>query len=104
MCIAGRLGADVAVSGSGRADVALFGESAARIVVEVSVSDRERMEESARLRDVSYSVLGSVTEDERLSIALRLARRDGTPDATQVGISVSALKSRWEEAIPWAMR
>ncbi len=104
MCVAGRLGADLAWDGNGRADIALFGESAARIVVEVAASDRERLEEGARLRGVSCGVLGSVTEDERLSIALRLTRRDGTSDSTQVGISISALMTRWEEAIPWAMR
>ncbi len=104
MCIAGGLGAELAWDAPSRAETVLFGESAARIVVEVAESDRMRLGESARRLGVSYCILGSITADQRLSISLRMARPDGSQHTTRVGESISALKSRWEEAIPWAMR
>jgi phosphoribosylformylglycinamidine synthase subunit PurL len=104
MCIAGGYGVDLAWSITGRPDVTLFGEAGARIVVEVAASALEHLTARAHVRGVASSVLGTVTAGERFALALRMTRPDGTDEAMHVDLSVSALKSRWEEAIPWAMR
>jgi phosphoribosylformylglycinamidine synthase subunit PurL len=107
MCIAGNLGADLTWEAAGRADLALFGEGGGRIVLEVPAADRERVEARAAALGVAALWLGVVSDGGDLRISLG---RAGAPDATQgsgatrLTLPVSALRARWEEAIPWIMR
>jgi phosphoribosylformylglycinamidine (FGAM) synthase-like enzyme len=124
MCIAGGRGATLSWSIGGRANVALFGEGAACIVVEVAPEDLPMVERIAALRDVPYKVLGHVTDDgwltmnltpqpplpkEEESTPLFPVREGGTGGlgshpTTTIELTVTALKERWEGALPWAMQ
>jgi phosphoribosylformylglycinamidine synthase subunit PurL len=101
MCIAGDLGADLTWEIEGRADAALFGEGGSRIVVEAREADRAALERSARARNVPFVTLGRVSEQKTLSIRLEQAQRSET---LELRAPIVALRQRWEEAIPWAMR
>ncbi len=99
MCVAGDLGADLAWEIAGRADLALFGEGGSRIVVEVHRDDVAAFERSARAQGVPLLALGAVSAEKTL--AIRLKRADETLELRE---PIAALRQRWEEAIPWAMR
>jgi phosphoribosylformylglycinamidine synthase len=99
MCVAGDLGADLAWEIAGRADLALFGEGGSRIVVEVHRDDVAAFERSARAQGVPLLALGAVSAEKTL--AIRLKRADVTLELRE---PIAALRQRWEEAIPWAMR
>ncbi|HEV2238460.1 MAG TPA: phosphoribosylformylglycinamidine synthase subunit PurL [Ktedonobacterales bacterium] len=110
MCIAGRLGAELAWETPGRADLALFGEGGGRMVLEVPAAERERVAARAAALGVAALWLGAVSARDKLRITrVRAGARDGSEE-TRAGTSarltlpVSALRARWEEAIPWIMR
>lgn len=65
LCIAGRLGIDVAELPHADLATALFAESQSRLVVEVASSDLDRFKDLMR-EDVH--VLGTVTDDDHLTI------------------------------------
>jgi phosphoribosylformylglycinamidine synthase subunit PurL len=110
MCIAGSHGAELAWDIAGRPDLALFGEGGGRIVLEVPAAARERVEARAAEAGVAALWLGAVSFESELRITLsRAGAPAGTQDvqgsgATQLTLPVSALRARWEEAIPWMMR
>jgi phosphoribosylformylglycinamidine synthase II len=101
MCLAGGRGADLSWVIDGRADLALFGEGGARIIIEARPEDLAAIERSARERNVPYAMLGRVSDDTLLTIHLRQARH---PETIEMRCALAALKEQWEEAIPWAMR
>ncbi len=108
MCIAGDLGAAVKWDVVGRADAALFGEGASRILLELAPEEERAVRELAARHAVPCVALGHVTDDGELRIAVRRegAGQAGSGDVgtARATLAVTALRERWEGAIPWAMR
>ncbi len=100
MCIAGGKGAVLEWEIVGRADTALFGEAASQIVIEVAPENLGYVDENATN---FYMILGRVVDDDLLSITLRHSDADYLleegPPATNLNMSVSALKEQWEGAL-----
>jgi phosphoribosylformylglycinamidine synthase len=97
--VVGDLGADLVWEIVGRADVALFGEGGSRIIVETREADLSEIKRSAREHEVPFVALGRVSDEKTLAIRL-----DGRSETYELRESIAALRQRWEEAIPWAMR
>ncbi|HEY7350378.1 MAG TPA: phosphoribosylformylglycinamidine synthase subunit PurL [Ktedonobacterales bacterium] len=96
MCIAGDKGAILGWEIEGCAEIALFGESAARIVVEVDPKDMDHFERIAG----SCLILGRVVDDDLLRIALppRDQQRGEQQEGATLSLSVASLKAQWEGA------
>ncbi|HYC54658.1 MAG TPA: phosphoribosylformylglycinamidine synthase subunit PurL [Candidatus Binatia bacterium] len=115
MCMAGDVGADVAIDIPGRADTALFGESGCRILVAVDAARAEDVLARARGAGVSATRLGSIS-GERLIIcdaAGSAARAGGVTTADVKGagvrgagrsalvdVPVLELLDAWRETLP----
>ncbi len=83
------LGARVEVSGSLRPDVALFGESASRIVLSVRPDDVERVQALARERNVPCTRLGEVGGESLAIVGQGFA----------ITVPVSALRDAWANGL-----
>ena len=102
MCIAGGKGAWIGIEIESRPETVLFGEGAARIVVEVADADMDRFEKIAGL----CPILGRVTDGDLLHIGLMywVEQQGEHRDVATLSLSVTALKEQWEGALQWAMR
>lgn len=78
-------------SENGRLDIALFGESASRIVVSLDKANVKALEKIAKKHGVPCTVLGSLAGD-------RLTIRHGSKAV--IDVPVAKLGSVWREAIP----
>jgi phosphoribosylformylglycinamidine synthase II len=89
MCLAGRgTGCDVSVEISGRRDIALFGESGARILVACDARNAERVSGRAEEAGVGCRVLGRSGGEN-----LRIRSADGT---VLIDVAVADLREAWE--------
>ena len=93
MCLASGVGSLISLEFSGRADVALFGESGTRILVAVPAGRVTEVESRARANRVSTVRLGTTGGD-----TIRI--RDLKADRMLVEARLETLRSRWEETLP----
>ncbi len=91
-CMMGGLGADVALQTDERTDSALFGETASRIVVSLPKDNLSHLQKLAEGYGIAAVVLGKVTAEKSLRIAV-----NGT---ARVEVSLEAMVDAYEGAIP----
>jgi phosphoribosylformylglycinamidine synthase len=93
MSLTSRIGCRVDARMSGRADVALFGESGCRILLAVEPGAAAKVEARARAAGVSCRNLGT-TGGERVTV------RDGATGKILIDASLVQLRTGWEATLP----
>lgn len=94
-CISGGVGAEVNFASDLRMDFALFSESQSRILLSVAPEQAEAVVKSAAAQGVPSQVVGTVTANKQLNIAV-----NGAPS---IGAEVDTLEAIWKDAIPCLM-
>lgn len=95
-CMMGEYGAEIALATDERADAALFGETASRVVVSLPVANVPLLREIAKAYQVSAIELGVVTSGKMLRI--------GVNGSVRIDLPLGALIDAYEGAIPRWLR
>jgi phosphoribosylformylglycinamidine synthase len=95
-CMMGEYGAEIALATDERADAALFGETASRVVVSLPVANLPLLREIAKAYRVSAIELGVVTSGKMLRI--------GVNGSVRIDLPLGALIDAYEGAIPRWLR
>jgi phosphoribosylformylglycinamidine synthase len=116
MCMAGEKGAELDLTHIGkistpRADAALFGEGATRMLLEIRPEDQGMMEDvvARRFWGVPYDVIGRVTAEPVLAFRLRTLtvpeRAQATlGDMVELAVPLADLREQWEGVLECAMK
>lgn len=101
-CVAGKVGAVIALSSDIRVDALLFGESQSRVIVSLPAANISALEEMARAQKVPLTIIG-VVEGKTLRIDLKSGERS-TEIERVIELSLETVTRCLQDVIPCLMQ